>query len=112
LLDTLEDEENIKDLTVGKRIFMRVEFNHAKYGQTIPLLYVKNDEFPKENYNNRLVNGDEAAIFTDLTSLYNDMYIPIIIKYDTDLKRYVYRFENTDVNINNPCFNMWEPKVR
>lgn len=112
LLDTLEDDDNITDLKDGgKRIFMRVEFNHAKYGQTIPLLYVEKDELPKENYNNQLVNGDEAAIFTDLTSLYNDMYIPIIIKYDSELKRYVYRFENID-DINNPCFNMWEPKVR
>ena len=60
-----------------------------------------------------VIDGAETtSIFTDLTSLYNDMYIPIIIKYDTELKRYVYRFENTDVNINNPCFNMWEPKVR
>lgn len=114
LLDTLEDEDNITGSNGEKRIFMRVEFNHAKYGQTIPLLYVKNGEFPKVKYDKKVVidGAETTSIFTDLTSLYNDMYIPIIIKYDTDLKRYVYRFENTDVNINNPCFNMWEPKVR
>lgn len=114
LLDTLEDEENITGSKGEKKIFMRVEFNHAKYGQTIPLLYVKNEEFPKDKYDKGVViEGNEtSSIFTDLTSLYNDMYIPIIIKYDTELKRYVYRFDNDDVNINNPCFNMWEPKVR
>ena len=90
-----------------REIYMRVEFNHAKYGQTIPLVSL--DE-PKKNYTKKITFGTTNKITTDLSSLYDDMYIPIKIKYCNNKKSYVWYF--SDIEENNPSFNLWEPKVR
>ena len=31
---------------IGKTIYMKVEFNHAGYGRTIPLVYIQNGKLP------------------------------------------------------------------
>lgn len=125
-----------------REIYMRVEFNHAKYGQTVPLVSLNH---PKKDYTKTVyynVNGrSRPKKMTDLTSLYNDMYIPIKIKYCNDKKAFVWYFnfnedwmknyigttenigKNSEGNYidknsevifdnNNPTFNLWEPKIR
>ena len=104
-------------------IYMRVEFNHAKYGQTVPMICPREkDEYgniiqnlPRENYTKFLLdeNGVKTKMMvTDLNALYDDMYIPIKIKYCDDKKSYVWHFSDIEKNKNNPTFNLWEPKIR
>jgi hypothetical protein len=109
----LEDETNTGTMNNGKQIYMRVEFNHAKYGKTIPLIWRENKP-PLVNYTDiDIKEGGRTNISTNLAELYDDMYIPITIKYDSNRKSYVWLFSNVnEEDKNNPIFNMWEPKVR
>jgi len=97
LLDKLKDEN-------GKpTIYMRAEFNHAKYGKTIPLVFC---EKPLENYTKTL----SGFVGTDLLKLYDEMYIPIILM-EIDGK-YFWSFSYNGEDENNPVFSLWEPKIR
>lgn len=108
----LEDETNTGTTDNGKQIYMRVEFNHAKYGKTIPLIWRENSA-PRNNYTDIDIKEGRTNISTNLAELYDDMYIPITIKYDSNRKSYVWFFSNVnEEDKNNPIFNMWEPKVR
>lgn len=108
----LEDKTNDGTTDNGKQIYMRVEFNHAKYGKTIPLIWRENNP-PLANYTDIKEEGGRINISTNLAELYDDMYIPITIKYDSNRKSYVWLFSNVnEEDKNNPIFNMWEPKVR
>ena len=104
-----------------REIYMRVEFNHAKYGQTIPMILPRDAdesgntiprENPRENYTKTLDIDKKPKIMTDLNALYDDMYIPIKIKYCDDKKSYVWYFSDVEKGKNNPTFNLWEPKIR
>lgn len=110
LFPVLIEEDKAED----REIYMRVEFNHAKYGQTIPLVCALE---PKNNYTKVNEHGKQ---YTDMPTLYNDMYIPVKIKYCSLKKAYVWYFNETYINDmfkdnfdkNNPTFNLWEPKIR
>jgi hypothetical protein len=97
-----------------KQIYMRIEFNHAKYGKTIPLVVGrKNDKnvyAPRYNYTVERRNGAKKGFSTDLTSLYDDMYIPITLFKDTNTGKYCWKFTN-EISTS-PIFNMFEPKIR
>lgn len=100
-----------------REIYMRVEFNHAKYGQTIPMILPRETDesgntIPRENYTKKLDIDKKSKIMTDLNALYDDMYIPIKIKYCDDKKSYVWYFSDVEKGKNNPTFNLWEPKIR
>ena len=106
-----------------REIYMRVEFNHAKYGQTVPMICPRGKDKngniiqnpPRENYTKFLLDENGAKIkmmVTDLNALYDDMYIPIKIKYCDDKKSYVWYFSGLEEGKNNPTFNLWEPKIR
>lgn len=103
-----------------REIYMRVEFNHAKYGQTVPMICPKTTDEegniiqipPRENYTKTVDIDNKSKIMTDLNALYNDMYIPIKIKYCQNKGGYVWYFSEIGNNENNPVFNLWEPKLR
>ena len=106
-----------------REIYMRVEFNHAKYGQTVPMICPRGKDKngniiqnpPRENYTKFLLDENRAKtkmMVTDLNALYDDMYIPIKIKYCDDKKSYVWYFSGLEEGKNNPTFNLWEPKIR
>ena len=100
-----------------REIYMRVEFNHAKYGQTVPMICPRGkdkdgniiQEPPRENYTITVYKDKKM---TDLSALYNDMYIPIKIKYCEEKGGYVWYFSDLENGKNNPTFNLWEPKIR
>lgn len=100
-----------------REIYMRVEFNHAKYGQTVPMICPKTKDkggntiqsLPRENYT---AKDKSLKRMTDLNALYDDMYIPIKIKYCDNRKAYVWHFSGLEKGKNNPTFNLWEPKIR
>lgn len=97
LVDRLKDENDIST------IYMRVEFNHAKYGKTIPLVFCNE---PLENY----TKTSSSFVGTDLAELYDDMYIPIELKNENG--KYFWCFSCNGGDEYNPVFSLWEPKIR
>jgi hypothetical protein len=93
----------LKDENGISRIYMRVEFNHAKYGKTIPLVF-RNE--PLVNY----TKTSSGFIGTDLLNLYDDMYIPIELKNVNG--KYFWCFSYNGEDEYNPVFSLWEPKIR
>ena len=76
-----------------RTIYMKVEFNHAKYGKTIPLVMMGMD--------------DKITVKNYLSSL----YIPVIIQYINN--RYTYYFP-TAINskaTRQIIINLYEPKL-
>ena len=97
LVNKLKDENN------KATIYMRAEFNHAKYGKTIPLVFCNE---PLEDYTKTL----SGFVGTDLSTLYDDMYMPInLIKIDG---KYFWCFSYNGEDEYNPVFSLWEPKIR
>ena len=97
LVDKVRDENGVST------IYMRAEFNHAKYGKTIPLVF-RNE--PLEDYTKTL----SGFVGTDLSKLYDEMYMPIdLIKIDG---KYFWFFSYNGKDENNPVFSLWEPKIR
>ena len=99
----------------GKTIYMKVEFNHAGYGRTLPFILPTSTgdtilNFSDSNFPEHLINDNG-----DLSEYYRQLYIPITVKYDSVLKDYVYHFENTNLNSPNNNgeleINLYEPKI-
>ena len=68
----------------GATIYMKAEFNHAKYGQTIPMMSKKVD------------SGYTSADNTDtkgIKEMFKDLYIPILILYDKEKNKYKWIFD-------------------
>lgn len=102
-----------KEESLEKEIYMRVEFNNAKYGKTIPLVVGKKEGdiyVPRYNYIIERRNGTKSGYSTDLVSLYDDMYIPVTLYKDTRTGKYCWKFTNETTT--SPVFNMFEPKIR
>ena len=89
-------------------IYMKIEFNHAGYGRTIPMMYpidksgnilsFSSDNFPKS------FNGDWKACN-------ESMYIPVRIKYDSINNDFIYYFPYCTRNNNKLVFNLYEPRL-
>ena len=89
-------------------IYMKAEFNHAKYGLTIPLI-LPNSEKYKEGY----ISPSDASN-GGIKDLFNDLYIKVNIQYDSDKNEYIWYFNREDVNdYDNKNINLtlFEPKV-
>lgn len=104
------------------RIYLKIDFNHAGIGRTIPLmlprknmedgvgepLYLHNDEDLKE-----LKKGFK------LKDIYKQLYIPIDVIFDDKMNKYVYYLpdklrENESLNVDNDImeFNLFEVKFK
>ena len=110
---------------IPETIYMKVEFNHAKYGKTIPFLYfTDSDGHPitdtsqiKTNYvleDKEIKNGVEFITNrrVDMQSYFNDLYIKLNVKYDKETKSHIYYVpydNNSDTN--EIIFNLFEPKI-
>ena len=96
----LESQEKENGYSI---VYMKVEFNNAKYGKTVPFI-MPSGGTPPEDY----VNQQRG--YVDMNALFNDMYIKIGIKHDDDNNRYIWRFmdavQTTDIVI-----KLFEPKV-
>ena len=91
-------------------IYLKVELNHAKYGNTIPLIY-PTDGLPRLNYLKSFIDNDgKESYLVDLPSLYNDMYIKIRVQRDYENNRYVW-FLPTQMNTNELVLNLYEPRI-
>jgi len=79
-----------------KTIYMKVEFNHAGNGKTIPMIL-----WPKNN------NGNYVSLTT--SNFLSSLYIPIIIKYING--EYVYEIVGSQVNGDIIEVSLFEPKL-
>ena len=104
---------------------MKAEFNHAKYGVTIPLVMPMDDnwnpipsdsdDFPKTYSiavdSNDIHNpGDNIYLETDFERLNRDMHIKLITKYDEKAKQTIWTLPNSEsIRDGNITFNLYEP---
>jgi hypothetical protein len=90
------DDKNSRIENAEKTIYMKVEFNHAGNGKTIPLIM-----WPK----------DENGNYTNLTveNFIENLYIPIQLVYLNS--RYVYYIPNAINNNGNIELVLFEPKL-
>ena len=122
-----------------KTIYMKVEFNHAGYGRTIPLtmpvcqdkygelhplkgdgttIVNDNDIIETRYYPSSYIVTNENGQKIDMNRLYQDMFIEIRIKYDFDLKKYIWYLPrkqdewNGDNNNSKIIFNLFEPRIQ
>jgi len=94
-----------------RTIYMKVEFNHAGYGQKVPFMRLtkKQGSMTYElnkisQINNKIKSGYE------IDEIYENMFIPIKIVYDDVKKRFTYYYEN---NFTNKLeFNLFEVKYK
>lgn len=114
---------------VGKDIYMKVEFNHAGYGRTLPFMCPTNDvngcplsyqEIINEWY--KYKDSDNEVVGFPVKKYYSYTYIKLECIYDKKLKKHVYYFTNqcssdsTEVkNVNEDdrkmIINLYEAKV-
>ena len=100
-------------------IFMKVEFNNAKFGKTVPMIYPTSgniptppgDNFPID-YIKSGVTGSTTYTWVDTTSLFKDMYIKLLVKYDYDRNEYVWFLpRNINTNDGTLTFQVFEPRI-
>lgn len=96
-------------------IYMKVEFNHAKFGYTIPLSAPSEDSYKKYGY-----IGSSNNYSNDMKRLLNDLYIPVKIRYDKEKNSYMWYVEDMVITKNENIiksenyeitFNLYEPIV-
>ena len=96
-------------------IYLKVEFNHAGIGKTIPFMLPREGETPlyvhKAQDRDTLMNGFR------MQDIYNQIYIPIKVIYDEKNKKYVYYLpdslrENEELGVEDDImeFNLFEVK--
>ena len=101
-------------------IYMKAEFFHAGLGIKIPMIIptVKNGDGYDAISDWSEVEFNEFKKGYDLNSVFERMYVPIQIKYDRELKKFVYSISDThhfSSSIQNGdawTFNLFELKVK
>lgn len=112
------------DIIEGNKIthiYMKVEFNNAKYGKKVPFVRpLQKDGTPLKPYENGFPlhyteKDDEDRMYVNMIALLNDMYTKFYVKYDFEKKRYVWflakGFDDGDVRNNTLTFDFYEPRV-
>lgn len=77
-----------------KPIYLKVEFNHAKNGKTIPLI----------------TNGNEGGVGVD--EYLDSLYIEVLTGYNVEQKAYYYRIPNAKIDGTKMILTLFEPKLR
>lgn len=100
-----------------KDIYMRVEFNHAGYGRTIPFMLpmkVSNDG----KYQEPIDISESSFPYNgySLSDYYDNLYIPLKYVYDDINKRYVYYLPrplqpSSENGLTKMVFNLYEVKI-
>jgi hypothetical protein len=106
------------------RIYLRIDFNHAGIGKTIPLI------IPRKNIKDDNEVGEPLYIHNDkdlevlkegfkLKDIYKQLFIPIDVIFDDKTNRYVYYLpnelrENASLNVDDDImeFNLFEVKFK
>lgn len=92
-------------------IYMKVEFCHAKYGYTIPFIMPMDENGiiapTAENFPISYLNNG----YIDTKRLFNDMYIPIKIKYNKKKNKYTWQCDSLTNDEHKMEFCLFEPRV-
>lgn len=111
-----------KGVVEGKQpttIYMKVEFNHAKYGKTVPFILPMDTDgavispiskkFPINYY--KIEKKDNKVYGSiDMSGYTNDMYIPITVKYDEISDKYLW-YTPLPQDDGKLIFNLYEPRL-
>ena len=103
-------------------IYMKAEFNNAKFGKTVPMIrpiFKKsnkpispiNTSFPREYMKYKNNGMGQIYNWTDMDMLLQDMYIKLFIKYDFNTNQYVWFVPQSNLN-DTLTFNLFEPRVK
>lgn len=115
------------------KLFLKVEFNNAKTGKTVPLLWPGETGYNQSGYDisSNTINGPRGDMKwlktcpkhyddgtkTNVANLLNDLYIPIGVKYNYETNEYVwfiicdYRYNICPKNDGNITLNLFEPRI-
>lgn len=115
----LFSEDDLK--LVEKDIYMKIEFNHAGYGRTLPFMsptdengrFLSYQEIINEWYKNLNSDKNEVVGFS-IRKYYSYTYIKLKVVYDKKLKKHVYYLdnqENVDKINRTMTINLYEAKV-
>lgn len=107
--------------TLPTTIYMKVEFNHAKYGVTIPFIMPtdsKNEPIPYDSpdfpMSYTTISGDSEnyGMETDMARVMQDSYVKILVKYDDKTKQHVWMLPRVMPDCNGKIiFDLFEPRV-
>jgi hypothetical protein len=111
----------IDDESLQKTIYMKVEFNHAGVGKTVPMMLPRNKNgkvlssqeksFPLNFTPEVFDENGNSGIDFDFESYQNAILIPIEISYNMQLGKFVYRFPFATVKDGRVELNLFEPRV-
>ena len=95
-----------------KPIYMKVEFNHAGIGKTIPFIVPmkwteknsNNEVYPERAYT--LADVEELKKGIELERVYAQSYVPLYAVYDFKDKEYVYVFDDRYISMDNGIINL------
>ena len=112
----------IEGESLPRTIYMKVEFNHAGYGKTVPLMLPRDangDVIKSTSMNfptnfNPIVTNNEGGEFVDFDfeGYQNAVMIPLEIWFSDELKQYVYHFPFTEDKDGRIILNLFEPRIR
>lgn len=111
-----EYSTNLRENTV----YLKIDFCHAGNGLTIPFTVpVSQTDYVGPLYLDNYSDIAELKKGVALTDLYDNMYIPIKVKYDINTRKYYYYLpseyvENDKMGVDNRImmFNLFELKIR
>lgn len=88
-------------------VYMKCELNNAKYGQVVPFVCFSNDVV-KNGY---LKRNNEGMLNVDMKELYEDMYIPIVIRRNSAKNRYEWETLMGGVSEGILTLQLYEPRI-
>jgi len=112
----------IEGESIPRTIYMKVEFNHAGYGKTVPMMLPRDEKgkiilatdagFPM-NFTPVVDDGNGNMLTDfDFEGYQNAILIPLEIWFDKRLKQYVYHFPFADDNDGKIVLNLFEPRIK
>lgn len=114
LFPTEIDQENRE-----RTIYMKVEFNHAGYGKTVPMMLPTRDGGNKvikstdSDFPINFIKNENGLLSTHFDKYQSSVMIPLTIKYDTKLKDYIYYFPFVESNQEHKIeLNLFEPRIK
>lgn len=88
-------------------IYMTIEFNHAGFGKTIPLLWNENETIP-----NDYLKITNIGFENDMEKYFKDLFIPIEIRFLENINKFIYIFPSQAIkNKEQVVLNVFEPKM-
>lgn len=98
---------------VAETIYMKVEFNHAKYGKTIPFLYFTDtSNNPSSKIKKGYLKTENGGKKIDMKSYFKDLYIKMMVQYDENTRSYMYYLPYNNSSGNSDIiFNLFEPRI-